>query len=78
MVIVTRMFTEMIAMNGSMGQRSLSRCKCRMIHDGFTSADSSKQPGKCNLCTSMRQCKTSTITRPAPPARAVSIRSHFG
>ncbi|CAH0725252.1 unnamed protein product, partial [Brenthis ino] len=70
--------SEMIAMNGSMGQRSLSRCKCRTIHDGFTSVDSSKQPGKCNSCTSMRQCKTSTINRPAPPARAVSIRSHFG
>lgn len=70
-------FTEMIAMNGSMSQKNLPKCKCKLIHDDFTSADGNKQSGKFTLCTSMKQNSATAIARPVPPARTVSIRPHF-
>nr|XP_032513003.1 RYamide receptor-like [Danaus plexippus plexippus] len=62
--------SEMVAINGSMRHRSISRCKCK-IRSPFMSTEERK----CS-CSSIFQYKTSTASKLTPPAQALSVLSH--
>ncbi|CAG9559787.1 unnamed protein product [Danaus chrysippus] len=63
--------SEMVAINGSMRHRSISRCKCK-IRSPFMSTEERK----CS-CSSILQYKTSTNSKMTPPPQALSVRTHY-